>query len=429
MQKEKFLLLRLVPLLAVAGLLAAIWVTRPHPPVFEPAATHAVSGLVAEIVTATPDEKTLVYSDSDAQQVGWIDISNPAKPVESAAVKVHGEPTSVAVTPDGKWALCVVREVEQRKSSEPLHHLVVCEVASKRIVRRVVLGGQPDCIEISADGKFAAIAIENERRDPEAPMPQAPAGYLSIFDLKGEPKNWKERRVSMLNLAERFPTDPEPEYIAINEKNEAAVTLQENNAVVIVDLPTGKVLEQWSCGTTTHSADLKKDGQFTPVNELKEARREPDGIAWTPEANLITANEGDYGDDLDKDADQFAGGRNWTIFSRKGEVLFDGNDLEEKAAKFGFYDDERSRKRGVEPENAAVARLGNSTLAFIACEYGSGAAVYDISNEKQPRFVQWLRSGGSPEGILVLPKRGLFVTANEGDGTLSLFRIKGQPVS
>jgi hypothetical protein len=92
-------------------------------------------------------------------------------------------------------------------------------------------------------------------------------------------------------------------------------------------------------------------------------------------------------------------------------------------SRFGFYDDARSRQRGVEPETPTVARFGARTLAFIACEHGEGAAVYDISNENQPRFTQWLPSGLAPEGVLALPRRGLFVTANEGDATLSIFQV------
>ena len=246
-KKPSFLI---APLLLAAGLFFFV-LTRNEPRRFSPASTHSVKGMVAEIVAATPDERTLVYTDSDAQQVGWIDISNPQQPCEDKPTEVNGEPTSVALTPDGEWALCVVRDVLQRKTSEPQHELVVIDAKSHRLVRRMKLGGQPDCIEISSDGKFAAIAIENERRDTEAPMPQSPGGWVSIIDLQGEPAQWKERHVSLDGLAERFANDPEPEYIAINEQNEAAVTLQENNAVVIIDLASGKVLEHWSCGTTT----------------------------------------------------------------------------------------------------------------------------------------------------------------------------------
>ena len=44
---------------------------------FAPAATYTVSGEVAEIVAATPDGQTLLYTDSASQEVGFVDISDP----------------------------------------------------------------------------------------------------------------------------------------------------------------------------------------------------------------------------------------------------------------------------------------------------------------------------------------------------------------
>ncbi|HEX8832816.1 MAG TPA: hypothetical protein VF719_01385, partial [Abditibacteriaceae bacterium] len=342
-------------------------------PPFDTATTHRVKGSVAEIVAASPDEKTLVYTDSGAKQIGWVDISNPQKPSESTPLEVGGEPTSVDITPDGKWALCVVRDIRAKPGGGASHLLLVCEMSSQRVARRIELGGRPDCIKMSSDGKYAAIAIENERHDMKSPMPQSPAGWLTIIDLGGAPATWKLRRVSLVNTAERFASDPEPEYIAINDRNQAAVTLQENNAVVIVDLPTGDIIQKWSCGTTSHRADLKDDGIVALTDDLTNARREPDGLAWTPNGNIITANEGDYPDDLKKKKNEFGGGRNFSIFSPQGEILFDGNDLETEAAYAGVYDDKRSRKRGVEPENVVIARFGSRTFAFVGCENGHGA--------------------------------------------------------
>ena len=60
----------------------------------------------------------------------------------------------------------------------------------------------------------------------------------------------------------------------------------------------------------TQAADLEDDGQIVFDDLLVDSRREPDAIGWTPQGNLVTANEGDY--DLDAD---FVGGRGFTIFS------------------------------------------------------------------------------------------------------------------
>ena len=40
-----------------------------------------------------------------------------------------------------------------------------------------------------------------------------------------------------------------------------------------------------------------------------------------------------------------------------------------------------------------------------------------------PELLQLLPTGDRPEGLLAIPGRDIFVTANEGDGTLSIFRF------
>ncbi len=85
------------------------------------------------------------------------------------------------------------------------------------------------------------------------------------------------------------------------------------------------------------------------------------------------------------------------------------------------YDDKRSEKKGIEPETVKVANIGGQNLMFIACERGACVMVYDISDEQAPRLLQILAAGKQPEGLAILPKRGLIVAANEGEGTLSIW--------
>lgn len=388
---------------------------------FEPVATYHVSGEVAEIVACTPDGRTLIYTDSSAQVLGFVDISNPATPTEIATLPAGGEPTSVAVTPSGRWALAVVHGSPDT--------LLVIDLRDRTVERSIVLGGQPDSIAISPDGFYAAIAIENERDEgvDGGRMPQPPAGFLTIVRLFGPPALWSTRNVSLAGFGDRFPTDPEPEFVDINDEHEAAVTLQENNTVVIVDLQRARVVEHWSTGTTTHLADLQNDGVVAFDDILLNARREPDAVAWTPRGNLITANEGDYSVDLA--AGEFVGGRNFTIFSRRGAVVFDaGSSLEESAAAVGLYVDSRSASKGCEIEGAEIGIFDDRTFAFIGSERCNFVAVYRLDSKDRPRLVQILPTGSRPEGLLAIPRRDLFVSANEGDGTISIFEGKpGNP--
>jgi DNA-binding beta-propeller fold protein YncE len=396
---------------------------------FAPLATFTVEGEVAEIAAVTPDGRTVLYTDSASKEVGFVDIRNVNAPKQLGTVGVDGEPTSVAVTPDGRFALVCVRDPNQ---------LVVINLRTRTVARQFDLGGQPDSVAISPNGVYAAIAIENERSDEDEELPVSPPGFVTIVDLGRRisrplfpgvflgrplpPTFWTLRNVSLLNVADRFPSDPEPEYVAINRFDQLAVTLQENNFIVTIDLPTGAVTNAFSAGMTTHLADLQEDDEISFSDTLLDARLEPDAIAWTLQGQLVTANEGDY--DLDLLDGSFVGGRNFTVFNPSGSLLFDsGATLEAAAAAANLYPDDRSENRGSEPEGVAIAFYGRNQYGFIGTERGNFVAVYDFNNPASPRLLQILATGSRPEGLLPVPKRNLFITANEGDGTLSIFRL------
>ena len=134
-------------------------------------ATYDVPGQVAEIIASTPDGKTLIYTDSASEEIGFVTITDPRHPTNSGTLKMPGEPTSVAITPDGAWALVAVHGTTKDA-------LVVVDLAVRAIHDMIVLGGQPDSVAISPDGRYAAIAIENERDEDVngGAMPQALRG-------------------------------------------------------------------------------------------------------------------------------------------------------------------------------------------------------------------------------------------------------------
>lgn len=405
--------MRKLQMTIVTLLFAVPMMSAPVPGSFELIATYHVSGEVAEIAAATPDGKTVVYTDSEEEEIGFVSLVNPAVPVEIGTLEVDGEPTSVAITGDGRFALVAVNAENS--------YLAVVSMKSRQVVREIPLFGQPDSVAISPDGRFAAVAIENERQDEDEPMPQAPAGFLTIVNLVGPVSAWSTRDVSLSGIADRFPTDPEPEFVTINQRNIAAVTLQENNHVVLVNLVDGTIVDDWSVGSTSHLADLQDNGIISFTDMLVNARREPDAIAWTRGGNLVTANEGDY--DLDLADGEFVGGRDFTIFSAEGDVLFEpGSSLEEAAAALGLYPDSRSDAKGVEPEGVAVGKYRGSDLLFVGAERGNFVAVYSLRDETRPELLQILPTGRRPEGLVTIENRGLFLTSNEGNGTLSIFQ-------
>ncbi len=164
-------------------------------PQFDPVATFDVEGDVAEIVAATPNEKTLVYTDSSDGTVGVVSLRDPESPVQTATVGVGGSPTSVVVTRDGRRALVAV-DTTDGASTSPSGHLAVVNLRSLTVEATIDLGGQPDSIALTDDGRTAAIAIENQRNEDvvvdgvEGGLPQLPAGLLAVVDLHGPTSRW-----------------------------------------------------------------------------------------------------------------------------------------------------------------------------------------------------------------------------------------------
>ncbi len=366
---------------------------------------------VAEIVAASEDGMLLIYTDSETENLGFIDIANPANPTPAGALALGGEPTSVAV--HGGYALvCINTSADFVNTSGDL---LVVDIASRQIVRTLPLGGQPDSIAVSPDGRYAAICIENERDEDlgNGEPPQAPAGFLVIADLIGDPSQWGLRQVNLTGVADLFPEDPEPEYVDINAFNIAAVTLQENNHCVLVSLWDGRVLYDFPFGTVNLTqVDDNENDLIQQDASLQGVPREPDAITWTSLFTLATADEGDL----------FGGSRGFTTFSFLGFPLFRaGNSVEHLAASIGHYPESRSENKGTEPEGIEYGRFGGAQYLFVGSERGNFVLVYELFGgpflaNAHPVLRQALPTGVGPEGLLAIPSRDLFVVACEVDG-------------
>lgn len=363
----------------------------------------------AEIVAASDDGNTLVYSNSPLETVGFVDITDPTSPLALGEVNLGGEPTSVAVL--GSNALVSINLSED--FINVAGELLAVDIASQSILARRPIGGQPDSIAVSPDGQYVAVVLENERdEDLEATdgaPPQAPAGELLIFNTSGTLTEWTETRVALTGIADAFPTDPEPEYVDINSDNIALVTLQENNHIILVNLVDGSIVGDFSAGSVDLSnidASEEEPAIISLTESLTSVPREPDGATWLSSEYLATADEGD----LD------GGSRGFTIFDTTGNVVYaSGNSLDHRAVQLGHYPDGRSENRGNEPENAEFGRYGDSDYLFVASERSSLLFVYDVAEPSAPALLQVLPTAVGPEGVLAIPQRNLLIAASEVD--------------
>lgn len=392
-----------------------------------PEGTDPTTETVAEIVAVTGDGMTLVYTDGENEALGMVDITDPQAPEGLGEVTLEGEPTSVAIAHG--MALAGVNTSES--FTEPDGHVAVVDIEAREVMQTCDLGGQPDSVAVSPDGSFLAVAIENERDEDlnDGVIPQLPPGALAILDLgeDGVPTNCESvRMVDLTGLAEVAGSDPEPEYVDINEDNVAVVTLQENNHLVLVDMVEGAVTGHFSAGTVDlESIDTEDDGIVQGTGSLADVPREPDAVAWINTTTFVTANEGDYE----------GGSRGITVFNTDGEVLYDsGSDYEHLGMAIGHYPDGRADNKGMEPEGVTAASFGDDALIFVLSERGNTVAIYrDTDNGLE--LHQVLPTAVAPEGVVTVPERQLLAVATEEDdeeegirATLSLYtRTAGQP--
>jgi len=358
----------------------------------------------AEIISASEDGMVLVYTDSPLGVVGLVDIADPSAPKPLGNIDVGGEPTTAVFV--GAMIFAGVNTSES--FANPSGKVVTVDPATKAVVAECDIGGQPDSVARAKDGSFLAIAVENERDEElnDGALPQMPAGYVVKLPLKdGAVDCGAMQKIEMTGLADVAGDDPEPEYVDINEAGEIVVTLQENNHIVLVGAD-GAVASHFSAGAVDLTGiDTKKDGRMDFTADVAGVLREPDAVKWIDADHFVVANEGDYE----------GGSRSFTIFKRDGSVVFEsGSSLERAIAVMGHYPDHRNKK-GVELESVEVATFDGVPHLFVASERASLVAVYDLTDPAAPVLKQILPSGVSPEGLVAIPSRNLFATANEVD--------------
>ncbi|AIK37915.1 lactonase, 7-bladed beta-propeller family protein [Bacillus pseudomycoides] len=393
----------------------------------------------AEITASTPDGNTLVVTEADLGQIQILSIADleNIKVLGNVSFKeIHSEAevTSVTVTPDGKYALAAFRTGDNLYYANK-GQVAVVDLAAQRVVKTYEVGVGPDSVALTADGRTLIICNEDEENDPndenEVNMKKTkrPGSISMITFPDGDVMRGEhiELPIHMSNISNGaiYKHDPQPEYVAISAKGDkAAVTLQENNAVAIVNIVEKRIENIFGLGITTHKADLKKDGTVSFQDEVT-ARLEPDGVTWDPSGRfLITANEGDLGKNEFKDGVK-SGGRNISVWSQDGSLVYDSmNLIDEKVAAAGLYPDNRSENRGSEVENVATGMIKGNSILAVAAERANAVLFFDMTIPMFPVYIGLAPSAGAaPEGIYKVNGRDLFVSADEVDGVLSFYRI------
>ncbi|MDD6502755.1 MAG: choice-of-anchor I family protein [Oscillospiraceae bacterium] len=415
----------------------------------------------------------------------------------------YGDMTSVAISPDGsKLAVAIQAEGYADKG---VVALFACNAdGSLILLATAAVGVQPDMVTFADN---AAILTADEGEPREGTSGTDPKGSVTIvtigaddvltantvyFDSFDAQRDVLTAAGVLVQKNTNPSTDFEPEYIAVSG-NTAYISLQEANAIAVLDIASGEFTGVYPLGFQDYSvvkADLQKNDTIALSSyENVYGIKMPDGIAVTTiggKTYLLTANEGDsradwdgldneyesktsptggvtldskvvwfnasLWDGLDQSKAYVFGGRSFSIYEVTDaglNLVYDsGSGFEEITAEqlpayFNASNDKtsldnRSGKKGPEPESVVTGMVDGRTYAFIALERISGVMVYDITDPANAEFVNYINSREfdtaiqgdvSPEGLCFVPAgasrtgNALLLAACEVSGTLAVYEL------
>lgn len=322
-----------------------------------------------------PASKRILTVNAHAGQIDVLDASDPTKLtlIGSISAGEGKEINSVAVRPDG-LAVAAVQQADKTEEGEALFFNAAAEDLATAELGRVMVGALPDNVHITADGGYALLANEGEPSnelnaegtdyvtDPEGSVSviklpegveaptQADARIADFSAFDGQPLPEGVRVFGPSGHDSKPSIDFEPEYIT-SQDGKAFVTLQEANAIGVIDIESATVEKILPAHIADHSTvpldpsnkDDKAELRTIPVKGLSM----PDSIgAFTAGGHtyFATANEGDA--------------REWGV--------------EEKDGGSGVYTDEVELKDVVEDGQVCEGALGDVDLDKLADKKEAG---------------------------------------------------------
>ncbi len=277
----------------------------------------------AEITAYDPGSKRLFVVNGALGTVDVLDLTNPTAPVKINMISpAAGAVNSVAIH-NGTVALAIEAAVKTNPGTVAFYRATDLGLMSS-----VTVGALPDMLIFTPDGKKLLVANEGEPSSYNQPDSIDPEGSISIVDVQNiatpvvttaefsafnaQAAVLRTAGVRIFGPNASVAQDLEPEYIAVSADGKTAyVTLQENNALAIVDIATATVTDIKPLGfkdyrIAGYGLDLSdEDGAIntnsgTPAIKIAsqpvKGMYMPDAIAHFTAGGsgyLITANEGD----------------------------------------------------------------------------------------------------------------------------------------
>lgn len=299
-------------------------------------------------------------------------------------------------------AVCVA-EVDCNRGA-----VLLVRLSDGTIVKKVEnIGYNPDGCAFTKDGTYLIVACEDDREDRPCKPADRWGGSFSIIDLRNGVANATLVQDFLVDWAE----DSEPEHCETSSDGTVIVSVQETSQIIIfnlADLP----LEM----ADLTIVDLPDDGAG---NEA-----EPDGLFISPDGNYaLISNE-----------------RNGTFQMMSlpdGTMLGDPTIVENDLTAPPYNLDQRKATKRTEPEECALVEKDGHLYAILALQESHAVMVYDVTDPANPIFDSVAPAGNAwetdtamesseigSEGLGAHPTNGIVFSANEREGSITMFKAQ-----
>jgi len=273
----------------------------------------------AEIASYDPTTERVFVINADAGQADVLDVSDPTDPTKVDGIDPRDNLSGFTVgsvnsvdTQDGTVALAVAAD-----SLSANGRVAFYDATDSSFLGSAPLGPLPDLVKFAPDGNTVLVANEGEPSDDYNTDPE---GSVSVVDISGgagsatstnagfggfNATDLRDKGVRIFGPGASAAEDLEPESVVASPDSQTAfVSLQENNAIGIIDIsdtsdPT--VTDVVPLGYKDHSLpgnelDAIDNGEIDIRNEPLFGMYQPDVLETAEidgETYLVTASEGD----------------------------------------------------------------------------------------------------------------------------------------
>lgn len=228
------------------------------------ASASTVDILDASSLTSEALENPL--SSANLTRRAQVDVANSVDADNALTSFTTGGINSVAVSGD---LMAVAVQHDNKQANGVIAFFTLNNQGAATYLKSVVAGALPDNVQLSSDGAFAVAANEGEpsddyQTDPEGSVtvvaitngvPADMGTQITFTDFnEGQTRAGEMAGVRVSHPDATVAQDLEPEYVAFSDDNtKAFVSMQENNAIAVIDLATTSIDRIFGLGYKDHS--------------------------------------------------------------------------------------------------------------------------------------------------------------------------------